>query len=51
VRALEKIFDPQALKAIEKAMSDPNKNVRDEARVCYYSLKSRLERVHDTEQV
>jgi len=31
---------------VQKAMEDPNKNVRDEARVSYYSLKSRLEKVH-----
>jgi HEAT repeat protein len=44
VKALEKIFDYEALAGVEKAMSDKNHNVRDEAKAAYYSLKTRLDR-------
>ena len=47
-KTLEKLNDKEAMVALEKGMKDKNTNVREVARSCYYSLKSRLEKLERT---
>ena len=47
VKALEKIFDPSALEALNRARNDENKNVRDTAERAYHNLKARIDKASE----